>query len=141
MKLRILFSLCAAGLVTACSAAGPVGTVGGGMAGYAGGKALGDWLLPDQPAGGKAANASSAHTKAAAATAAATASIAATNAAMLDSDGDLTSDAPVVDTQKLILDELKALRASIQRGDGAMIGKMDQMNRLLTKIEVSAQSL
>ncbi|PZP39696.1 MAG: lipocalin [Pseudomonas fluorescens] len=27
MKLRILFSLCAAGLVTACSAAGPVGNV------------------------------------------------------------------------------------------------------------------
>lgn len=116
-----------------------VGTVIGGALG-AGYGALSGYM--DYSSRQAPANAAKASNKAAAATTAAAASIAATNAAMMDgTKADSSSDKPAVDPMQTLIDEIKQLRQSINKGFGVNNAKLDQANRLLGKIEVSAQSL
>lgn len=75
--------------------------------------------------------------------AAAAASVAAT-AAMASQYPDPTSSvpqAPATDPNEKLIEEMKALRQAILRGNQQMGAKMDSANRLLSKIEVSTQSL
>jgi hypothetical protein len=118
---------------------GGIGSIAGGMGGYAGGKALGDWMLgPDTPI----ANAMAASSKAATATAAAASSIAASNEAMKQATGkDTEEEKPVTDPIQMLLDEIKGLRQDVRRGNSVNVAKLDNAVRLLSKIEVSAQSL
>ena len=120
------------GLLTA----GMGGEFVGGAAGYAGGSALGDWLLGDDDL--KSAKPSDPK-KTSAATAAAAG---ATAAGMIDpempsDDGALAGPDP----QKQMLDEMRKNNDQMVEMQGILSAKLEQANRLLAKIEVSTQSM
>lgn len=130
----------ALGALGAGAVSGGLGSVAGGIGGYAGGKALGDWMLGPDDKRSPAASA----TKAATAATAAAASIAATNSAMMQSaknDDGMAGGTPAVNPMQVLIDEVKALRQAMQRGDQGMNARLDKAVNLLSKIEVSAQSI
>lgn len=113
------------------------GGIAGGIGGYSAGSAVGNWLL------GSDKSPAAAVTKAAAASAAAATSIASSHADLMDSASNSMSktSADAVDPIQTLIDEIRALRQDIRRGDTLTLGKLDNATRLLQKIEISAQSL